>query len=844
MKAKRNYKRRMNKTVLFYQSVIVWKSLKMNKTPDFCVLVTIILEPIIKGLCQWIYNLCLDLVSYVANELLTLMSLDLAYFEVHVPIVSEIVNVFIAVGWALLLGNLIFQTLKAMFSGLGFEGEDPKILLARTFIFGFLLLVSRQVCDIGLSMASYVINMLALPTNITIVTVEESLFSGTGSAGWLLVIIMGFIMMFQIIKLLFEIGERYVIVGILTFLSPMAFAMGNAKATNDIFKGFIRMFASMMLMMVLNLVFLKMIISAMANVPNGAGILAWMVFIVALARVARKIDNHIGKIGLNPANTGDGLGRGGLPGMLSYAVARTIATTVAKNAVSGKSGKSGGGNSVNSQSPTPNMPNNSGSGNGSNPVPTGQGQQNDSGQNAPPISRNTQNNSSTSTSTKGGAAPNNTGSKTVPRQTNNNNSTIGGQQNSGDNQQNNSNINQQNQQGKNGIDPVNPPNAHNRENSGKPTITRTANNGFNSQKVLNNSSNQQNSNMTEQQNNLGQNNKNKPVLHGNQGVKPSNTGINNNSNQNSTVQNNGNNQKSTIQNRQNNLANQGIKAPPVSVGQQGRNQDVRTDKTINNTNNKNQAPPLVNAPNGQNTKPPTQHNGKAPSVSPAKQIAESGKNINNNQSSSISVPGGQNAKPAQYNKTPSAAHGKQTPAGDSKNVNINKNQAPPLVNVPNGQNSKSPNNNAKSIPAGQQTIKSGSGNSSFNSKNTHSSTVQNQGNHLNTQQIPQRNQEGKQNIGGNNIPSHKNVSGQIPTNNNGTNLHKSTEGANLKGSQKQNVSPSKGTGNQLQNRSTGRTQKVTPQGNLGAKPQKSANNNRTITPISPPNIKRREDKNV
>jgi hypothetical protein len=295
-----------------------------------------ILEPILRGLVVWVNALFIDICAYAANQLITLMSMDLTYFETSVPVVRDIVTVFIAVGWALLLGNLVFQATRSMFSGLGFEGESPQILLIRSGIFGFLLLASRQICDIGMSISGKVIAMLALPNHIDIVTVNEEMFSGVGSAGWLLVIIMDVIVMFQIIKLLFEIGERYVIVGVLTFLSPLAFAMGGSKSTNDIFKGWVRMFGSMLLMMVLNIVFLKMVISAMATVPTGTGVLPWMVLIIALAKVARKIDSHITRLGLNPAATGDGL-KSGLPGMLAYTAARSLVSSVARN-VGGKTG--------------------------------------------------------------------------------------------------------------------------------------------------------------------------------------------------------------------------------------------------------------------------------------------------------------------------------------------------------------------------------------------------------------------------------------------------------------------------------------------------------------------------
>ena len=71
--------------------------------------------------------------------------------------------------------------------------------------------------------------------------------------------------MWQVVKLFFEIAERYVVTALLVILSPLAFAMGGSKNTADIFKGWCRMFGSMCAMMVLNVIFLKLLISAMAD---------------------------------------------------------------------------------------------------------------------------------------------------------------------------------------------------------------------------------------------------------------------------------------------------------------------------------------------------------------------------------------------------------------------------------------------------------------------------------------------------------------------------------------------------------------------------------------------------
>lgn len=302
------------------------------------------LEPIFKGLVEWIYGMMIDIMAYASGELIGVMSMDLSYFERTAPVITDIVNIFIALGWAMLIGNLVFQVIKSMMSGIGFEAEDPKITFLRTFVFSFLLLASRQICDLCSGITGTVINLLELPSSINIVTPDESMFSLGSGAKWLLVIIVGVVLMVQMVKLLFEIGERYVITSVLTFFAPLAFSMGGSKNTNDIFKGWCRMYASMLVMMIMNIVFLKLIMSAMSQMAAG-GVLIWLVFVVALTRVARKIDSHIGKLGLNPAQTGNEIGSR-FPGLMTAVAIRTMGSLVSRsmaNAKGGKGGKSGSG---------------------------------------------------------------------------------------------------------------------------------------------------------------------------------------------------------------------------------------------------------------------------------------------------------------------------------------------------------------------------------------------------------------------------------------------------------------------------------------------------------------------
>ncbi len=264
---------------------------------------------ILKDLVLWLFGLFLDLMNYCADALLGLMNTDLSYFESNVPIIVKLYGVFVAIGWGFLIGNCAFQCLKAMFAGLGFETESPAILLVRTFLFGFLLIMSKQVCEIGLSIGKTLMELIGLPEKASITFPDDSMFPDLTSS-WLLIVIIGVLIGSQLIKLFFEIGERYVVVAILTLFSPVAFAMGGSRSTKDICSGFVRTYTSMILLLVSNVLFLKLIYSALSTMPDGVMILPWTVLIVGIARVARKADNLLSKIGLNPSFTGDPLGNG------------------------------------------------------------------------------------------------------------------------------------------------------------------------------------------------------------------------------------------------------------------------------------------------------------------------------------------------------------------------------------------------------------------------------------------------------------------------------------------------------------------------------------------------------
>lgn len=320
------------------------------------------LELLFQGFIEWIYGLILECWEYFASVLFDLMSLDFAYLREHMPVIDTIRQIMLGVGWALLIGNLVFQATRGMATGLGFDAEDPNLLFTRTFAFSFLLVASPQICELGLNMTSTVIELLQMPDAVDITFADEASFGGlTGS--WLLVVICGIIVMFQTFKLIMEMAERYFILAVLTITSPLAFGMGGSRNTSDIFTGWCRMFGSMCLLMATNVMFVKMLLSVLSYYPSGLDVLPWMVLVVTIVKVAKKADSILARIGLNPAMTGDPLGRG-FPGAMTMMVVRSMVSNAAHTL--GRNGNQPRSGSGNSKPNAPTGPRSGGAGSASN----------------------------------------------------------------------------------------------------------------------------------------------------------------------------------------------------------------------------------------------------------------------------------------------------------------------------------------------------------------------------------------------------------------------------------------------------------------------------------------------
>jgi len=246
--------------------------------------------------------------------------------EEYFPFAVSAYTVIQYTAWALLLLIVSWQLFRA-FGGPLTEAESPVQLLARGAIFAFLIAYAKPIFSIALDIArapyTALMDTSMDPGNFTFAGVEQALSNGLITivsiatvVGLILLIILMIALAWNYFKLLLETVERYVLVGVLCYTSPLAYAMGASKATSRVFQSWCRMVGSQLLLLVLNVWFLRAFDSSVGQfianggaLTNGQGsIFLWLFCALALLKIAQRCDSHLAALGLSVAQTGSSMG--------------------------------------------------------------------------------------------------------------------------------------------------------------------------------------------------------------------------------------------------------------------------------------------------------------------------------------------------------------------------------------------------------------------------------------------------------------------------------------------------------------------------------------------------------
>ena len=182
---------------------------------------------ILDGIVEWIAEQVMHGLDLINTSVLGALGCDMSVFLRYFPAAETMYDIFVALAIGLILLIWIWNLFKNFGIGGGGEAEDPVKLSIRSVLFILLAWYAEDIVhmalDIGGTPYSWILTS-ALP-NLS--------FADFNS----------------------------VLLGVMVFTAPVAFAMGASQATSNIFKSWCRMFAGQIFLLLMNAWCLKLFTS-------------------------------------------------------------------------------------------------------------------------------------------------------------------------------------------------------------------------------------------------------------------------------------------------------------------------------------------------------------------------------------------------------------------------------------------------------------------------------------------------------------------------------------------------------------------------------------------------------
>ena len=283
------------------------------------------LDWIFEGIVTWVSSIASELMDAVSRVFLDALGTDMDAMEGYFPFVTKAFEVMQYMAWAVLFLITVWQLFR-VFGGPITEAENPWQLLLRSALFALLVGAARPIFTMALDIArapyTALMEVSMEAEDFTFAGIEEALKNGLTTivstvsvVGPILILVLLIALGWNYFKLLLECVERYIVVGVLCYTSPLAFAMGGSKATNQVFKSWCRMVGSQLLLLVLNVWFLRAFDSSVGQFISNGGALAsgngsvflWLFCALAFLKTAQKFDSYLAAMGLNVAQTGSSM---------------------------------------------------------------------------------------------------------------------------------------------------------------------------------------------------------------------------------------------------------------------------------------------------------------------------------------------------------------------------------------------------------------------------------------------------------------------------------------------------------------------------------------------------------
>lgn len=278
------------------------------------------------SLFSWLLAGIGEALEHLTNSIMGVMELSLSKIVSYFPVLPTAYRIFQAVGIVLVIliaGRALIAF--SAFSTLDTRdfAEKPTTILFRSFIAIALIFFGNYVVELLIQVAKIPFNIF---NNLNAVQKEglftalsenppDAMWNGKngavaaiGTVGQLLILLVFTIVIgWNIIKLILEVCERFALLGIMAYMTPLIFPTLASTKTKSIFDRACQMFFSGCIMMMLSAFFFKVIYSCFSFLPaskDGPEFWGRLFISLAVCKIAQRVDTYMQQIGMSTALTG------------------------------------------------------------------------------------------------------------------------------------------------------------------------------------------------------------------------------------------------------------------------------------------------------------------------------------------------------------------------------------------------------------------------------------------------------------------------------------------------------------------------------------------------------------
>lgn len=275
----------------------------------------------LETIVSWIVSVIGELLDAVVTGFLGMMNLDLASISASFPALTSGYRIFQAIGLGLVVLIAAVQIMKFFLGPLAESKDTPIRILLRSAIAAALIWFGGHILQIVVDLARIPYEIfVTLDAGAGTMTFSDmwenvgdlNLIDGVtialgGAAALVLGLIMIVLIGWNLLKLMVEVCERFLMIGVLAYASPLVYPTLASQATSDVFKRFLGMFFGQCAIMTLSAWMLKLVLSGFAFTETDTNILFRLLLTLALCKIAQRTDTYMQQLGIGVATTGGNL---------------------------------------------------------------------------------------------------------------------------------------------------------------------------------------------------------------------------------------------------------------------------------------------------------------------------------------------------------------------------------------------------------------------------------------------------------------------------------------------------------------------------------------------------------